>query len=102
MFYYYLYILFITLYYILSFHRINLLIGDSTLVLPTIKDTFDLIHIDGGHITYVAEKDIINSMALCNDNCILIMDDTNMDNFKKNHIYRINHDLCKLLREKKN
>jgi len=59
--------------------RINLLIGDSTLVLPTIKDTFDLIHIDGAHDTVTAEKDIINSIALCNDNCILIMDDTDMD-----------------------
>lgn len=60
--------------------RINLLIGDSTLVVPTIKDTFDLIHIDGGHSIDIAEKDIINSIALCNDNCILIMDDTDMDN----------------------
>jgi hypothetical protein len=59
--------------------RVNLIIGDSTLVVPTIKDTFDLIHIDGAHDTAIAEKDIINSIALCNDNCILIMDDTDMD-----------------------
>jgi hypothetical protein len=74
--------------------RINLLIGDSTLVLPTIKDTFDLIHIDGAHDTVTAEKDIINSMALCNDNCILIMDDTDTDtlNILWNHysmIYKL-------------
>ena len=60
--------------------RINLLIGDSTIVVPTIKDTFDLIYIDGAHDTVTGEKDIINSIALCNDNCILIMDDTDMDN----------------------
>ena len=58
--------------------RVNLIIGDSTLVVPTINDTFDLIHIDGAHDTDVAEKDIINSIALSNDNCILIMDDTDM------------------------
>lgn len=58
--------------------RVNLIIGDSTLVVPTIKDTFDLIHIDGAHDTDTAEKDIINSIVVCNDNCILIMDDTDI------------------------
>uniref|UniRef100_A0A6C0IA90 Methyltransferase n=1 Tax=viral metagenome TaxID=1070528 RepID=A0A6C0IA90_9ZZZZ len=58
--------------------RINLLIGDSTVVVPTIKDTFDLIHIDGAHHPLIAERDIVNSIRLCNNNCVLIMDDTDM------------------------
>jgi predicted O-methyltransferase YrrM len=41
--------------------RIELLIGDSREVVPTINDTFDLVHIDGGHSLNVAEKDITNT-----------------------------------------
>lgn len=55
--------------------RINLIIGDSTKTLQNINETFDLIHIDGGHSTEVAESDIINSYRLSEKGTILIMDD---------------------------
>ena len=38
--------------------RINIIIGDSVKTLPTISNKFDIIHIDGGHQTMVAENDI--------------------------------------------
>ena len=58
--------------------RINLLVGDSQVVVPTITDKFDFIHIDGCHITEVAENDIKNTNKLIMDNTTIIMDDTNV------------------------
>ena len=55
--------------------RINIIIGDSTKVLPEITGKYDLIHIDGGHMDYVATNDIINSYNLSKSGTILIMDD---------------------------
>ena len=42
-------------------NRINIIIGDSTKTLPNINDKYELIHIDGGHSTEVANSDIVNS-----------------------------------------
>lgn len=56
--------------------RINLLIGDSNSVVPTLKEKYDLIHIDGSHEISIAEKDIINCEPLTENNCTMIMDDT--------------------------
>jgi lipopolysaccharide biosynthesis glycosyltransferase len=55
--------------------RINITIGDSTKTLQNINDNYDLIHIDGGHSTEVADSDIINSYRLSEPRTILIMDD---------------------------
>ena len=55
--------------------RINIIIGDSTETLRNINDEYDLIHIDGGHSTEVANSDIINSYRLSKSGTILIMDD---------------------------
>ena len=55
--------------------RINIILGDSTVTLPKINDFYDLIHIDGGHETFVAESDITNSYRLSKNGTILIMDD---------------------------
>jgi len=63
--------------------RIELLIGDSTVVVPQIKEKFDLIHIDGCHYYEIAEKDIHNSLKLANENCLLIMDDTDFEQLGK-------------------
>jgi len=78
--------------------RINIIIGDSTKTLTNITDNYDLIHIDGGHSTEVANSDIINSFRLskqslqdCSDlsskdkfkqGTLLIMDDYDFDNLK--------------------
>jgi predicted O-methyltransferase YrrM len=60
--------------------RIHLIGGDSTKTLPLINETYDLIHIDGGHSTEIAESDIINSFRLSKKGTILIMDDYDFDN----------------------
>ena len=60
--------------------RLNLILGDSTKTLPVYTETQDLIHIDGGHATHVAESDIINSYRLSKKGTILIMDDYDFRN----------------------
>lgn len=59
--------------------RIQLLIGDSRQVVPTIIDTFDFIHIDGCHELDVAECDMINTNKLLKENSHIVMDDVNMN-----------------------
>jgi len=56
-------------------NRINIILGDSTKTLQDIHDKYDLIHIDGGNSTEVADSDIINSYRLSKQGTILIMDD---------------------------
>jgi predicted O-methyltransferase YrrM len=60
--------------------RINITIGDSTKTLQNVNNAYDLIHIDGGHSTEVAESDIINSYRLSKQGTILIMDDYDFTN----------------------
>ena len=55
--------------------RIHLISGDSTKTLPLISEKYDLIHIDGGHSTDIAESDINTSFRLSKKGTILIMDD---------------------------
>jgi predicted O-methyltransferase YrrM len=63
--------------------RINIVIGDSTQTLQNNKDVYDLIHIDGGHSTEVANSDIINSFRLSKKGTIIIMDDYDFPNLHK-------------------
>lgn len=60
--------------------RLNIIIGDSTKTLQNVNDIYDLIHIDGGHLTEVAESDIINSYRLSKKGTILIMNDYDFNN----------------------
>lgn len=55
--------------------RIEILLGSSVNVLPKLTKKYDLIHIDGCHLTEIAELDIKNSLSLINNNGIMIMDD---------------------------
>jgi hypothetical protein len=55
--------------------RINIILGDSSYVLPTLNKKYDLIHIDGCHFAEIADLDIKNSLTLIKDNGVLIMDD---------------------------
>ena len=74
-------------------NRINIIIGDSTKTLPINTDVYELIHIDGGHATEVAESDIINSYRLSKQRTILIMDDYDFGNLHKlwdNYIIKYN------------
>jgi hypothetical protein len=73
--------------------RINIIIGDSTKTLQNVNDIYDLIHIDGGHSTEVADSDIINSYRLSKKGTILIMDDydfPNLHNLWDNYIIKYN------------
>jgi predicted O-methyltransferase YrrM len=73
--------------------RINITIGDSTKTLQTVNDKYDLIHIDGGHSTEVADSDIINSYRLSVPRTILIMDDydfPHLHNIWDNYIVKYN------------
>ena len=63
--------------------RINLIVGDSLEVVPTLIDKFDLIHIDGCHHVKFAEKDIINTMPLLLPDGIVIFDDFNFPRLNK-------------------
>jgi predicted O-methyltransferase YrrM len=56
-------------------NRINIIIGDSRNTLLLDNNKYDLIHIDGGHSTEIAENDIINSYKLSKEKTIIIMDD---------------------------
>ena len=60
--------------------RINIVIGDSTKTLQNVDEVYELIHIDGGHYTEVANSDIINSFRLSKHGTILIMDDYDFPN----------------------
>jgi len=73
--------------------RINITIGDSTKTLQNVNDNYDLIHIDGGHSTEVANSDIINSYRLSKRGTILIMDDydfPNLHNLWDDYIIKYN------------
>jgi hypothetical protein len=59
-------------------NRIEILLGSSVDVLPKLTNKYDLIHIDGCHLTEIAEIDIKNSLTLINNNGILIMDDVDI------------------------
>ena len=74
-------------------NRINIIIGDSTKTLQKVNAIYDLIHIDGGHSTEVANSDIINSYRLSKQGTILIMDDYNFPNLHNlwdNYIIKYN------------
>jgi len=63
-----------------DFNNINLLKGDSTTILPLLKQSsqkFDLIHIDGCHLADVARIDLENSLEMLTDDGIIVFDDTN-------------------------
>jgi predicted O-methyltransferase YrrM len=62
--------------------RINIIIGDSTKTIQYDNNRYDLIHIDGGHSTEVANSDIIESYRLSKKGTILIMDDYDFSNLK--------------------
>jgi predicted O-methyltransferase YrrM len=73
--------------------RINITLGDSRETLKNDNGLYDLIHIDGGHSTEVAESDIINSYRLSKQGTLLIMDDYdfyNLHNLWDNYIEKYN------------
>jgi predicted O-methyltransferase YrrM len=74
-------------------NRINIIIGDSTKTLQNVSTIYDLIHIDGGHSTEVAQSDIINAYRLSKQATVLIMDDYDFPNLHtlwNDHIRKYN------------
>ncbi len=62
-------------------NRLEITIGNSVETLMNINCVpFDVIHIDGGHSTEVANSDIVNSLRLSKKGTILIMDDYDFPN----------------------
>ena len=61
----------------------NIILGDSTKTLSSLKDTYDLIHIDGGHSLEVANSDIVEAYRLAREGTIIIMDDYDFHNLHK-------------------
>jgi predicted O-methyltransferase YrrM len=73
--------------------RINIIIGDSTETLKNVNDIYDVIHIDGGHSTEIANSDIINTYRLSKQGTIIIMDDydgPNLHNLWDSYIIKYN------------
>jgi predicted O-methyltransferase YrrM len=60
--------------------RITLILGDSKDTLKQTNSQYDVIHIDGGHSTDIAESDILNAFRLSKEGTILIMDDYDFPN----------------------
>ena len=75
-------------------NRIHFILGDSTKILPLLDECYDVIHIDGGHDTAVAESDILYSYRASLPGTIFIMDDYDFENLhglwdKYVHIFRL-------------
>ncbi len=62
--------------------RLNLEIGDSREILPTIFHSghrYDLFHIDGGHSFGVAHADLASMIQFCRDGDVILFDDTDLE-----------------------
>lgn len=80
--------------------KINIIFGNSQITLPKflIKNpeeinSFDFIHIDGGHDNQTVLSDFINTIKMINENGICIFDDYNYHNIETILKYYINHNL---------
>ena len=58
---------------------LELIEGDSmqTVANYTTNETFDIIHVDGGHLEEVAASDMKHAVRLCSKGGYIILDDTN-------------------------
>lgn len=63
--------------------RINFIKGDTLKTLPDITETFDLIHIDGGHSDELVINDIEHSYRVAHNQTILLMDDYEFPNIQE-------------------
>ena len=60
-------------------NKLNLLIGNSKEVLPTLNDKYDLIFIDGGHYRDIIQSDLDNCKKLSHNDTLVIVDDVIQD-----------------------
>jgi hypothetical protein len=68
-------------------NRLRLILGDSTKALPNLlkqsNERYDLIHIDGGHNSIVANADIYNAIKLSAPLTYIVLDDTQKSHLSK-------------------
>lgn len=62
--------------------RIELIQGSSIDTLSTLFETFDIIHIDGGHMDLVVKNDCDHAIRLSTKGSVLIMDDYEFPNIQ--------------------
>lgn len=62
--------------------NVEILQGDSTKILPTLKEKYGLIFIDGNHTREYFEQDLNNSWNLLEDNGIIVIHDYNNDKWQ--------------------
>jgi hypothetical protein len=58
--------------------RISLLLGDSQQTMKTVQETFDFVHVDGGHTEAIATADCQQALRVLNSKGFLLVDDTNL------------------------
>jgi predicted O-methyltransferase YrrM len=59
--------------------RVNVIFGDSQITMPTLpSNTFDMVHVDGGHSEEVATSDIQSAARILKPKGSLLLDDTNL------------------------
>lgn len=66
--------------------RLNVIIGDSSDIMPTLKNKFDIIDINNSE-NFAIVNDIVNSYHLSNNKAILIMN--NYDNSMLNNLWNV-------------
>jgi len=69
-----------------DFDNITLITESSLVALPNLieyHNIYDIIHVDGGHNQDIVQKDVDNSLKLCESGSLLIVDDTNMAHINK-------------------
>lgn len=80
--------------------NMNLLEGYSSDLLPTIKNSFDLILIDGGHSYETVKKDLEYSLMLLTENGAIILDDITNDKGVKYGGFGVNQAVSEIDRSK--
>lgn len=69
---------------------VTFLDGDSKVTIPTLKETFDLITVDGDHSAEGALVDLQNTWPLLNEGGLLLFDDTNHPEYPWLHPTMVN------------
>jgi len=58
--------------------QLELIEGDSCETVSNYNSQqFDMVHVDGGHLEYIAASDMANAVRLCKQGGYIILDDTN-------------------------
>ncbi len=64
-------------------NRLFIIYGDSNETAKQLQESFDLIHIDGGHSYQIAKNDINNCKKLSNPSTLIILDDIDFEDLSR-------------------